>query len=478
MLFNSIEYLIFFPLVVIAYFCLPPRYRWILLLAASYYFYMSWRVEYIILIIISTLIDYYAGLKMSDLPDRKSRRPYLMLSVLSNLGILIGFKYFNFFNDSFRSLFDYLNLPYLIPALNVLLPVGISFYTFQTLSYSIDIYKGEAKAERHLGIFALYVSFFPQLVAGPIERSQNLLPQFRINHQFEYDKVVLGLRQILIGFFKKVVIADRLGYYVNEVYNHPSDHEGLSVLIASYFFAFQIYCDFSGYSDIAIGSARVMGYDLMENFRQPYYSKSIREFWQRWHISLSTWFRDYVYIPLGGNRVVVWRWYYNLFITFLLSGLWHGANWTFVFWGALHGIYLILGILLNKSTTESSVRTSISPVVNIFKMFFTFHLVVLGWIFFRANNLNDAFLIIKNLFVFSSKNSFLINIVNDSYYILLCIIGICIVLLIDYLQIKNNNQDIFFGKSVPSRWLAYILLITAIVIFGVFGKEEFIYFQF
>ena len=348
MLFNSLEFIIFFPIVVAAYFALKPKYRWILLLLASYYFYMAWNYKYIVLILISTTIDYFAGINIHRSNNPRTRKALLLVSLVANLGLLFFFKYFNFFGDSINYLFDKINIFYNIPAYHYLLPVGISFYTFQTMSYTIDIYNGKQEPERHFGRFALFVSFFPQLVAGPIERSVNLLPQFRKHYDFDYERVKNGILLMVWGFFKKVVIADRLAEYVNMVYNHPHDFGGLHNMIATFFFSFQIYCDFSGYSDIAIGSAMIMGYTLMTNFRRPYFSMSIREFWQRWHISLSTWFRDYVYIPLGGNRVVKWRWYYNLFITFLVSGLWHGAEWTFVIWGALHGFYLIFAIWTTK----------------------------------------------------------------------------------------------------------------------------------
>ena len=309
---------------------------------------MSWKAEYIILIIISTLVDYIAGKKIYTSNSRKEKKFFLWLSILVNIGILFGFKYFNFFNESTGIIFGELNLFYNIPQLEVLLPVGISFYTFQTLSYTIDIYRGKTIPESHLGIFALYVSFFPQLVAGPIERSNNLLPQFKRYYYFEYNRVVSGLRLMLFGLFKKVVIADRLAEHVNQVYNSPDQYFGISIIMATILFAFQIYCDFSGYSDIAIGAARVMGIRLMINFNLPYSSRSISEFWKRWHISLSSWFKDYFYIALGGNRVVKWKWYYNLLLTFLVSGLWHGANWTFLLWGLLHGIYMISAIFKNK----------------------------------------------------------------------------------------------------------------------------------
>jgi D-alanyl-lipoteichoic acid acyltransferase DltB (MBOAT superfamily) len=281
---------------------------------------------------------------MSKIKSKAKRKKWLYLSLVSNLGILFGFKYFNFFSENIQLIFNQYNILYEVPFFNALLPVGISFYTFQTLSYTIDVYNNKTQAQKHLGVFAVYVSFFPQLVAGPIERSNHLLPQFFEKHEFSYSRVKSGLQKMLWGFYKKIVIADNLAILVDGVYNNIDNYSGIALIVATIFFTFQIYCDFSGYSDIAIGSARVMGFELRENFKRPYFSKSIQEFWQRWHITLSSWFKDYLYIPLGGNRVIKWKWYYNILITFLLSGLWHGANWTFIIWGGLHGSYLILAI--------------------------------------------------------------------------------------------------------------------------------------
>ena len=301
MLFNSLQFVVFFPIVIILYFIIPHNKRWILLLIASYYFYMCWKVDYIILIMISTLIDYVCSNKMSKINEKPKRKKWLLISIFSNLGILFGFKYFNFFSQNIQTLFDNYNIFFEMPFFNVLLPVGISFYTFQTLSYTIDVYNNKTTAQKHLGVFAVYVSFFPQLVAGPIERSNHLLPQFFKKHDFNYLRVKAGFQKMLWGFFKKIVIADNLAILVDGVYNNVDNYSGLTLIVATIFFTFQIYCDFSGYSDIAIGTAKVMGFELRENFKRPYFSKSIREFWQRWHITLSTWFRDYVYIPLGGN---------------------------------------------------------------------------------------------------------------------------------------------------------------------------------
>jgi alginate O-acetyltransferase complex protein AlgI len=479
MLFNSIHFLIFFPIVVILYFIIPQRQRWIFLLAASYYFYMCWKMEYIFLIITSTLIDYFAGIQMGNVV-RSKRTKYLLLSLAANLGLLFTFKYFNFFNGAFRSVFQHFNIVYHIPSLRVLLPVGISFYTFQTLSYSIDVYRGQRKAERHIGIFALYVAFFPQLVAGPIERSTRLLPQFYEKHAFNYQRLVDGFILMVWGFFKKIVIADRLAVVVNHVYNNVPEYSGLSFLIASYCFALQIYCDFSGYSDIAIGSAKIMGFDLMKNFDRPYFSKSISEFWKRWHISLSSWFRDYLYIPLGGNRVKKWRWYANIMIVFLLSGMWHGANWTFLIWGGLHGFYMLF------STLTQTVRQKLSSlflldrypdIKKIFDVIVTFHLVLLGWIFFRANSLSDALYILKHLF-----SSFRINLSHlglDRAQWYTALLAVTALLIVHFAERQNTLPNIIRSQPLMLRWASCFLLATGVIMLGYYDYSlQFIYFQF
>ncbi|MCB9090634.1 MAG: MBOAT family protein [Calditrichae bacterium] len=483
MLFNSFEFAIFFPLVVIGYFLLPPRFRWAFLLGASYYFYMCWKAEYLVLIVISTLIDYVAGLRMGKTTVRSRRKKYLLLSLVANLGILFTFKYANFFSESLRVALNQFNIFYDMPMFDLLLPVGISFYTFQSMSYTIDVYRGEQQPERHLGKFALYVAFFPQLVAGPIERSLRLLPQFDRVFKFDYERVVSGLRLMLWGFFKKLVIADRLAIYVNEAYNHPAEYQGLTLLLATYFFAIQIYCDFSGYSDIAIGAARVMGYDLMTNFRQPYFSKSISEFWRRWHISLSTWFRDYLYIPLGGNRVGKQRWYFNLFAVFVISGLWHGANWTFVVWGALHGGYLIFAIVTadwRQKLAHWSGLAKRPALHNLLRTLITFHLVLFAWIFFRANSLSEAFMIIGNMAVldFSLESLKSLNIALGWGELLVAIGSILFLELAHLLQSRGKVHSWITARPAALRWSVYYLLLLAIAFFGVFNHSEFIYFQF
>jgi alginate O-acetyltransferase complex protein AlgI len=553
MLFNSLHFLFFFPAVVALYFATPARYRWALLLAASYYFYAAWRLEYVVLIMVSTLADYLCGLRMGRLATKRERKPWLILTLVVNLGLLFVFKYLDFFGDSLRALFNQFNIFYDVPAYNLLLPVGISFYTFQTLSYSIEVYRGNQKPERHLGIFALYVSFFPQLVAGPIERSTRLLPQFWVQHGFDASRAASGFRLILWGFFKKIVIADRLAIYVNDVYGNPGAQDGLTLLVATYFFAFQIYCDFSAYSDIAIGSARIMGYDLMQNFRRPYFARSIQEFWQRWHISLSTWFRDYVYIPLGGNRVPKWRWYVNLMAVFLVSGLWHGAAWTFVVWGALHGGYLIVGVLTLdvrerawqalerlagrpaggrvetvpglapvgvaaggagireanislaglslmqavrhtarwdgrlaslpgavRSVAVQSPRLAVPGLATlryVLAVICTFHLVLFAWIFFRADSFADAATVIGGILT-GWPRSLQVSGVLEPYGFMLAVLSVAFLVGAQVLQSRFDVGERIAQLWLPVRWAAYYAIILATLMFGAFGGQEFIYFQF
>jgi len=480
MLFNSLQFSLFFLIVVSIYFSLPHRFRWILLLTSSYYFYMCWKPEYVILIMSSTLIDYFAARRMSLHSEQKRRRKYLALSLVCNLGILFFYKYFNFVNTSLSESLQLVNIYYDAPVFQVLLPVGISFYTFQTLSYTIDVYKGRIPAERHLGIYALYVSFWPQLVAGPIERTKHLLPQFKQRHEFDYNRVTSGLRLMLWGLFKKVVIADQLAVYVNRVYNHVDDFQGLPLLFATFFFAIQIYCDFSGYTDMARGAAKVMGYDLMENFRRPYFAKSIREFWQRWHISLSTWFRDYVYIPLGGSRQVKWRWYYNLLITFFLSGLWHGANWTFVIWGALHGCYLVIenmtGSFQNRIATRFSTDKN-SFTNRAIRVTITMTMICFAWIFFRANSLADACNVIQKMFLINSSDLGIAIVGLPSFLRILVLLSVLFT--VDIMERNQSLQEILPKQPLLLRWGTYITFFWAIIVAGIFGiQQEFIYFQF
>jgi D-alanyl-lipoteichoic acid acyltransferase DltB (MBOAT superfamily) len=454
---------------------------------------MCWKAEYLLLILISTIIDYFAAIQMSKQSVKSKRKIYLILSLVVNLGLLFGFKYFNFFNDSLRTVFNQFNIFYDVPAFKVLLPVGISFYTFQTLSYTIDVYRRKRDPEKHLGIFALYVAFFPQLVAGPIERSTRLIPQLRKKYSFEYNRVTDGLKLMLWGFFKKVVIADRIAVIVNQVYNNPQDAAGFPLLVGTYLFAFQIYCDFSGYSDIAIGAAKIFGINLMENFRRPYFAKSIREFWQRWHISLSTWFRDYLYLSLGGSRVTKWKWYYNILIVFLISGLWHGANWTFVIWGGLHGSYYLFSFWtknIRLKLTNFFHLDKIPFLQKVIRILFVFHIVLLGWIFFSANTFSDAIFIITHLFtdindvIFNmlhiGQGKGMLNFVFDlpKVEIFIAMIAMLVLGIHHIIQRKQPVSIWLSSKPIWLRWMVYYGLLLSILVFGYLEPNEFIYFQF
>jgi D-alanyl-lipoteichoic acid acyltransferase DltB (MBOAT superfamily) len=478
MLFNSIEFLIYFPAVFIIYwlfFADKIKVRNFYLIIVSYIFYGWWDWRFLILIIISSYVDFYVGEKLEKENRPSVRKRLLFLSLAVNLGFLGFFKYFNFFADSFAAAFTFFGQEFHYNRLKIILPVGISFYTFQTMSYTFDIYRGKMKSTKSIIDFFAFVSFFPQLVAGPIERASHLLPQFKKKYSFEYERTVSGFRLILWGMFKKVVVADRLSAYVDAVYNNIPVHSGLSFYIATLFFAFQIYCDFSGYSDIAIGTARSMGFDLMTNFRTPYFAVSFKDFWNRWHISLSTWFRDYLYIPLGGNRCSKKRQYFNLFTTFLVSGLWHGANWTFVVWGALHGVYQMIEKAAAGFWREKlSGNKIIKRIVAIISVFTVFHLVNLAWIFFRADNLHSAFDIINKIFsVRLSEKIFIDN--NTIAYSLLSLL---ILLIIDYLIYSGRGKSFFTPKYRYIRKISYAVFILYIIATGVFNEAQFIYFQF
>ena len=464
MIFNSLDYIIFFILFSLVFFFSKPKNRWFLLLIASYFFYMYWRWEFIFLIVFSTLVDFFCGIKMSQKSNQKQKRPYLLISLFSNLGLLFFFKYFNFFLDSVSLVSDITYEP-----LNIILPMGISFYTFQTMAYSIDVYKGKIQSETHIGKFALYVSFFPQLVAGPIERANKLLPQFQLNNnRFKFDNFIIGSTQILFGLYKKVVLADLIAIYVESIYGNYELYNGVTPLFATYLFAIQIYCDFSGYSDIAIGSARILGYNLMENFRTPYFSKSITEFWRRWHISLSSWLRDYLYINLGGNRKGRILTYRNLMITMLLGGLWHGASWNFVIWGFLHGLYLGLERVFNFPSYIDSKSTSTKIISGVI----TFNLVSLAWIFFRAKNFTNAIGIISRIF----EQDYFLNIkIQDSNIFISIIFNIVVFLILEKVISRLAQRKNYNNLHAP---LLHVLLLILILLFGVNEGNQFIYFQF
>jgi len=488
MLFNSLEFLIFFPVVTCLYFLLPQKYRWFLLLSASCLFYMAFIPVYILILAVTIMIDYIAGMAIEASPSQKRKKIFLVVSVVSTCLVLGVFKYFNFFNQNFAEIARFFHLNYPVGIVNIILPIGLSFHTFQSLSYVIEVYRGRQKAEKNFGIYALYVMFYPQLVAGPIERPQNLLHQFYEKHEFDYRRVTDGLKLMAWGMFKKVVIADRLSIVVNHVYGNPGDFSGVSLVIATVFFAFQIYSDFSGYSDIAIGAAQVMGFKLMDNFNRPYFSKSISEFWKRWHISLSSWFKDYLYISLGGNRVSPARRQFNLFFTFLVSGFWHGANWTFVIWGALNGFYLIFSIWTEKLRDRVAAFTGLARhprLQKYWKVFVTFGLVCFAWIFFRAANLSDAFYIITHLadgwgriFSVAGFNSVISGLGVSRTELLIGVLSIVFLECVHLVQRHGRIRHMLSSRPAWFRWIIYLAVIWGILAFGVFGKNQFIYFQF
>ncbi|MGL4108203.1 MBOAT family O-acyltransferase [Clostridium sp. LP20] len=495
MIFNSLQFLIFFPIVVLLYFIIPNRFKWGWLLVCSYYFYISWNPKYVLLIATSTIVTYMSGIfigKACEIEDktrgRKLKIFYVVLSLAINLGILFFFKYYGFFSQSLVRTFEIFNISLVLPKFDILQPVGISFYTFQALSYTIDVYRGDIKPEKNLGKYALFVSFFPQLVAGPIEKSKNLLNQFNYNYNFDYYRVKSGLLLMLWGFFQKVCISDRLAIFVNSVYDAPESYAGFQIVIATIFFAFQLYCDFSSYSDIAIGAAKVMGFTLTNNFRQPYLSKSIKEFWQRWHITLGGWFKDYLYIPLGGNRKGKIRLYLNLMIVFLTSGLWHGASINFVIWGGLHGLYQIIGDITRpikeKIIGQFKIRTKVFSY-KLMQILITFVLVDFAWIFFRASSFQAAKTIIKNMVIFNPWTLFDGSIFNmglgrSDFFV--AVIGIIIVIFIDWIQATKGPISILSEQNLVFRWAVYVGTIILIVIFGVYGPgysaQQFIYSQF
>lgn len=471
MLFNSFEFLIFFPIVCVIYFLLGKnKFRNPFLLIASYYFYMNWKPIYALLILTSTILTYVCGLlveKYSE--DERKKKLYLTVSIVLNFAILFVFKYFNFVNESVYELLSLFGLHWNVPNLDILLPVGISFYTFQAVGYSVDVYRGTIKAEKNFFTYALFVSFFPQLVAGPIERAKNLLPQFHKEHSFKYVDVVEGFKQMLWGFFMKLCVADRLSAYVDAVYNNVGNHNGISMIVATIFFTFQIYCDFGGYSNIAIGAARIMGFRLMENFKRPYLSMSIKEFWKRWHISLSSWFMDYVYIPLGGNRVKYGRHLLNLMITFLVSGIWHGANWTFFLWGALHGTYLVIGNVFRKYIYSPKQENVVSKII---RTMFCFILVAFAWIFFRANTIGDAFVIIGKMF--TEKGKLFVDLTAMIH-------GLMALFILVFKDLKDDfglKFNFMHSKHIVVRYASCVCLIAFILLFGALIGGQFIYFQF
>lgn len=470
MLFNSLEFLLFFPIVTILYYLLPHKFRWIHLLIASCLFYMYFIPQYILILFTTIIIDYAAAIWIEQSKDNK--KTYLIASIISTCLVLFIFKYFDFFNQNMLLLSHKFGFYYPEKVIKFILPIGLSFHTFQSLSYVIEVYKGNQKAEQHFGIYSLYVMFYPQLVTGPIERPQNLLVQLREEIKFNYSNLSQGLRLMLFGLFIKMVIADNIGLYVDQVYASPTDYNSFTILKGLFFYSFQIYCDFLGYSTIAVGCAKTMGYTLMDNFKNPYLSKSIGEFWQRWHISLSTWFRDYVYFTLGGNRVKVQRWMINIMVVFILSGLWHGANWTFILWGFAHGMIFILENLVNRILRiKKSENRVVVFVTNAFNIVKTFVIVSFIWVLFRAKDFGQVKVIFKSiLHNFNVQDSFS---VEPKVWLFLGLFILMDVLLF------NTRFDLWCNKRhTVVRWSVYSVMIFLIIVFSSVNIMPFIYFQF
>ncbi len=472
MIFNSLEFLIFFPVVTVLFFVMPHRSRWLLLLLASCYFYMYFVPVYVLILFLTIVIDFFAGILIEKAQD-KQKRIYLFLSISANLGILCVFKYYNFFADNLNSvLFNHLNDSGL-PLLKIILPIGLSFHTFQAMSYTIEVYRGGQKAERHFGIYALYVMFFPQLVAGPIERPQNMLYQFHERKIFDNEKAIQGLNMVMYGLFKKIVIADRLAVYVNYTYGHLSSASTLTCMLAILFFSIQLYCDFSGYSDMAIGLAKIMGFDLMTNFNRPYLATNIPDLWKRWHVSLTTWFRDYIYTPLGGKGTSKMKWYWNIYVVFLLSGIWHGANWTYIVWGLLSGLLYIIDIIIRKPLKQLKLRMGINInsrlYINCCRIFI-FFIISFVRIYFRAESVTQAHQMFSKIFEWKFVWNMVDITASKGPFSLLMDFAVIALLFLSYrlpqtFKFKNN--------------LAFLVSITLLIILlGKNGHEQFIYFQF
>lgn len=497
MLFNSTDFLLFFPIVTILYYVIPYKLRYLWLLGCSYYFYMCWNPKYIVLLLFSTIVTYFSGLfmeliKYSNLENKRKiivKKCCVAGSFVLNLALLGFFKYSNLFLGTLSYIGKLFRIQFTVPAFNLLLPVGISFYTFQALSYTMDVYRDEIYAEKNFFKYALFVSFFPQLVAGPIERSKNLLVQINEKHTLKFENLKKGLFLILWGYFLKLVLADRIALIVNTIYEVPAVYSGFYLIVATALFAFQILCDFNGYTTIARGAAQIMGFRLMENFDAPYYASSVAEFWRRWHISLTSWFKDYLYIPLGGNRKGSFRKYLNIMIVFTVSGLWHGASLAFVLWGTLNGLYQVIGEILTPVRDYLIIKFHICRETfshHILKVVSTFVLVDFAWLFFRAGTIEKAKEILKHLFHFNPEilidgSLYTLGLNEKEFYFLLC--SLIILAAADYL--KYRKMDVLKKLEQQGLWFrsaAIVLLFWAVILFGIFGPEyeasQFIYFQF
>jgi D-alanyl-lipoteichoic acid acyltransferase DltB (MBOAT superfamily) len=482
MLFNTIDFALFLPIVFFLYWFLTDKnlkLQNLLIVISSYIFYGWWDWRFLLLILFSTLIDYIIGLQLAKQEDKQHRKILLWASLVVNLGFLGFFKYYNFFLDNFTTAFSFFGADIKSNSLSIILPIGISFYTFQTLSYTIDIYKKNLQPTKDFLAFAAFVSFFPQLVAGPIERASNLLPQFYKKRKFNYHLAVDGMQQIVWGLFKKMVIADNCAEYADVIFDNSADYSGSTLVLGAVFFAFQIYGDFSGYSDIAIGTSRLFGFNLKQNFAFPYFSRDIAEFWRRWHISLSTWFRDYLYIPLGGSRVGAWKKVRNIFIIFIVSGFWHGANWTFIVWGTLNAVYFLPVLLSNnnRKNLDSVAKGKYFPTIKeLSSMFITFALTLLGWIFFRAESLQHAFQYISEIMSYS--------LFDMPYFMGIRKAGMVSILIVFFLLIEwlgREQQYAIEKMNLPKnkifKWVFYYSIVMLIFLYGT-TSNDFIYFQF
>ncbi len=482
MLFNSIDFAIFLPIVFILYWFLTNKnlkLQNLLIVVASYLFYGWWDYRFLLLILFSTIVDYSVGIGLLKQENKTKRKILLGTSILVNLGFLGFFKYYNFFLDNFITAFSFFGTEIKANSLNIILPVGISFYTFQTLSYSIDVYKRKLEPTKDFIAFSAFVSFFPQLVAGPIERARNLLPQFYKKRTFDYSKAVDGMRQILWGLFKKIVIADNCAVFADQIFNNSHDYSGSTLVLGAIFFAFQIYGDFSGYSDIAIGTARLFGFNLMQNFAFPYFSRDIAEFWRRWHISLSTWFRDYLYIPLGGSRGTNYFKIRNVFIIFLVSGFWHGANWTFIIWGGLNALYFLPIMLLNKNKINTDVVAQgkyLPSVREVLSMTLTFSLTTIAWIFFRAEDIHHGISYLSDIIHPSILT--LPELITPKLEMIYTILCVFILVLFEWMNRDKIHALDIANYNKSNRWVLYLIIIIMIITFGSFNQNSFIYFQF
>jgi len=502
MLFSSISFLLFMLVLFLVYWMIPHKFRWILLLLANIIFYGSYDKRYLLALFFATVISYITGLYIEEKSDGKKKKGIFAAGVILSLSLLLIFKYTNFVIGSGEKLLKLLSIPVDDITLKLIMPAGISFYTFQMVGYIVDVYKGKIKAERNFFKYTVFVTFFPNISSGPIERAGHFLPQLEIEKKFDYESCVYGMRLLLLGLLKKIVFADSMSKYVNNVFDHVQDFSGPALIFATILFTFQIYCDFSGYSDMAIGVAKLLGFDLPVNFNAPYYASSIKEFWARWHISLSTWFRDYVYIPLGGNRVSKLKRNRNLIITFLVSGLWHGANWTFVLWGGIHGLCQVIENTINEKIRHNNkIRNSEKignneiignnekagkidqnqkPVEKVIRIIITFVIVSFAWMFFRANSISDAIYILRNMFIPGSIAEAFARMSMSKFSILKTFLAILALMIFDYF---NSKRDILANMSrinIVIRWLIYIALTVLIITLKIHNgtTQEFIYFKF